>query len=365
MTWPIPAPGVVSNRAAGAFEIGMAAVYLARTGQHGQVDARSPYSTLAVYGRVIEMSATDLYLDQSRIADEMMVDTAQDWLYRHGNLWGVPQVQPSAAAGSVLVSANTAIVIPAGAALSVGGAQYTVSAATAIPGTSVLTELPIVAVTKGSAGDLATSTVLTFTNPIAGLVAQTAVADSNGITGGEDLESPDSWRGRIIKRIQNRGTGGSAADYVNWVQDVIPTAMVQVTCPGLNVVVIAVAIPVTGGIPRVPTVTELAELQAYITDLARKPLTAQVNVIAATLTPVPITLHEIPNTVAIQTGATSAILQFFNLVAVIGGGIAMSALDAAISAGSGETAHDRTAPAADIAGVTNVLLVPALPVTFD
>lgn len=377
MSWPLPQPAALALQYSTFLGGEVGRIYLAKTGKLATPDTTSPNSVLSVAGRKAAMAAFDLYLMQRRIADEMMPDTSQDWLYRHAAIWRVPQDQPLPATGNAQATAQasiaTPLVIPSGiTATAPGGALYATTSAVSIAAGATV-GIPVQAAVPGTAGDLAAGTVLTLVNPIAGLTQQVLVVDSNGVTNGQDLESTDSWRSRILARIRKRGSGGSVADYKQWMQEVLPGSLVGVSAPSAGYVTVAFAMPVmvsgaqTGW--RAPTTAEIAAATAYVTNPElRKPLTAQVSVIAATLLPVNVTLHMIPDTVAIRAAVQTALQLYFladgtigtvNQVSttVSGGGIEMSRLDNAISSGSGEFAHDRSLPTADLAGAVNTLPV--------
>ena len=105
------------------------------------------------------------------------------------------------------------------------------------------------------------------------------------------------------------------------------------------------------------TSTEISALTAYLSDPSRCPVCAVPVVIAATLLPVDFTLHLVTDTLARRAACIAALQQFFLQDGQIGGAIAVSRADAAISAGDGEWEHIRTAPAADV-----VCAATALPV---
>jgi uncharacterized phage protein gp47/JayE len=205
----------------------------------------------------------------------------------------------------------------------------------------------VIAAVAGSAGNLPSGTVLSFASAIAGVAAQTAVVNGNSLTDGQDLETIDSWRARILARIRQRGGGGSAGDYQQWASEVLQGAVTAcISSPGIVNVVLAVMLP---GVPaRAPTETELGVVTAYLQDAtARKPLGMTVLVTPATLVPVNLNLTMNPDTAAIEAGAATAAQAYFNAAATIGGTLHMSMLDAALSNASGETSHDRLAPAAN------------------
>jgi uncharacterized phage protein gp47/JayE len=355
--WPIPAPGDISNRAASVYEVEFARIYALRnpTAPAAVVDARSPNSTLAVHARIAELSVTDAWLYLASNAKELMPDTAWRWLSRHAAVWNVPRDQPTSAAGSVTVLGAPSLIVAAGEALSVSsGALYTTTAAGTLSNTGTGT-LAIAANLAGSAGNLAAGVVLEFVVPVEGLNPQTATVIGDGITDGQDLEPIEDWRQRILQRIRFRGAGGSAQDYTQWVGEVLQNAICQPVQLSLGNVNVFLAMSQGSGLPpRLPTDTEIEVVTAYLTDATkRKPLGMSVFVTAFTLVPVNVAIALTPNTVPVQAAATAALQLFFAGAPDMlpsGGGtwiLPMSNLDAALSNGSGETYHDRTAPSAD------------------
>ena len=362
-SWPIPTPDVIAARAAGVLEAEFAAVYAARNpgAPPAIVDARGPNSLLAIYARTNGLSLFGTYLYMARLAAELMPDTATVWLSRHGNIWGVPQDQASVSVGnSLAVSAVTTTLVPSGTELSAAGGVIVVTTApvTIDGGTSAV--LPLATVAAGAASAVAAGTVLQIVSPIAGLAAQTVTVDANGLTGGLDLESTASWRSRILQRIQQRGGGGNARDYAQWVREIIPGALVLASSPQLGEVTVAVALPGVGSTSpaTVPDSAVIATIQAYVSDpTQRKPLGMTATVIAATLVPVPVSVHLNPSTAAVQAAASAALQLYFNSDLTIGGTLYVSRLDGALSVGSGEYDHDRALPAADVTATVGELLV--------
>ncbi|MHB1305384.1 MAG: baseplate J/gp47 family protein [Acidiphilium sp.] len=333
MTWPVPAPGVIAARGAALFEQAIPGI-----------DARSDNTVATTLTRVAEMGATDLYFQQAYYAQQLMVDTATDWLPVHGAMWGVPQVQPSAAGGNVLVTGTPGATIPAGVEFGAASQAIYTSTAAVVLSSAGAGSLPVSANVAGSSGNLGAGATLTAVSPVADLAPQTGVVDANGITGGLDIESLDSWRARILQKIRTEPSGGNYDDYVEWAMQAIPGVAYAACPPGAcGGGVVSVVFAMAG--PTAPTAEEVAAVQAYIETL--RPVTASVTVYGATLNPVPVSLQVRPNTVDVEAAAQQALALFFAL-GTIGGTTYASALDAALATTDGETYHERLAPAADV-----------------
>ena len=361
MPWPIPQPGDVFNRAAGVFESELARIYLLKNPHASpsdvHVDARSPYSQAGIYSRVADLSTQELWFYQSRLAAELMVDTAIDWLPRHAAIWGVPQIQALPATGSAIFVSVSGVPVPAGLALSVpGGLTYVTTAAVTIAPASTAS-IPIACTTAGASGSLPAATALNVVNPLAGLTTQTATVAAGGLTG-EDAETIDQWRDRIKFAVRNRGAGGNGNDFDRWTREALPGAFPKSMSPGTGFVTVAFAMP-AGLTWRAPAAPEIAAVSLYLNDAQnRKPLGSPViTVAAATLQPVNFSLHLNLDTAANRAAAINVLTLQILSDATIGGTLFMSRIDAALQNASGEFSHERAAPAADVTAAATTLSV--------
>ena len=356
MTAAIPTPNEIFARAAAAYEAEYARVYNLRNpgAPPAVVDARSPTSLIGIDARVLSLATFDAWTEVSRLALELMPDTARDWLSRHAATWGVPRLAAVAAVGNVVFSGVPATAIPSGLALaSPLGATYATTASATIGGGGTVS-VPVAADVAGAAGSLPSGTVMRVVVPLGGLTAQRATVDAGGLSG-QDEEDLDAWRGRILARIRRRGVAGNAGDYQEWAREALPGCQPLAFAPAgvAGVVNILFAMP-DGQSWRTPTSPEIATVSAYVNDAtARKPLgTPVVDVAGATVQPVAVTLHLNPDTSAGRAAALSALTELFEIDSAVaapdGGLFFASRLDAAVSNASGEYSHERSAPAGDV-----------------
>jgi len=138
---------------------------------------------------------------------------------------------------------------------------------------------------SGAIGDLTALDVLQFVSPFTN-VDREAVVNTPTVNG-EDAESEDVYRQRVIDRFRLRPQGGAGVDYVIWgtevagIVDILP--YVNTTDPGAVDVFVESTNPPDG----IPTAGELQAVKDSIeldeNGLAtRRPLTAFVNVLAIT-----------------------------------------------------------------------------------
>jgi uncharacterized phage protein gp47/JayE len=106
-------------------------------------------------------------------------------------------------------------------------------------------------------------------SPISGI--DDVIRVDEDITGGIDIEDDETYRARILQRIQSIPAGGSSSDYVRWALEV--SGVDRAWCypiedgPGTVVTVITAI-----GDDPVPSTQLLADVQANISD--KKPVTA-------------------------------------------------------------------------------------------
>jgi uncharacterized phage protein gp47/JayE len=214
-----------------------------------------------------------LYLDY--IAQQVMPDTATDWLPRYADIWltnyGGGQKPATLASGTVTATGQAGIIIPIGALL-------------AGP-----TPVPVAATTAGALWNLDAGTILTWSPAIAGINGAATIVS---LAGGADQETTDQLRARLLQRIRQPPMGGDADDYVAWALSV-PGVTRAWTSPlemGAGTVTVRFMMDSlrasTGGFP-LPT--DVATVQTFLN--TKRPVTAiDVFVVAPIPEPISFTL---------------------------------------------------------------------------
>jgi uncharacterized phage protein gp47/JayE len=159
------------------------------------------------------------------LARQLMPDLAETiWLGRHGNIWlvnsdgstGRKAATPSS--GTVTFTGTPGVLVPVGTQLvSPDGSTFyqTVEPATLVD-TSLgqpPVEVAIRAINPGAAGNQPVGTRLTLTTPAAGIDGDAIVVD---LRGGNEVETDDQLRARVLARIRQPPMGGCAYDYEHW-----------------------------------------------------------------------------------------------------------------------------------------------------
>jgi len=247
------------------------------------------------------------------IDKQVFASTADsDSLDLHGAEYGLSRRPAVPASGNIVVTTNAALTVAAGAQFQrldglLIAAQQTVS----IAGSGTLS-VAVEAATGGQNTTTLAGTELTIVSGVTGAGASTATVavDSNGLTGGADIE-PDgvpyttdlsTFRGRILFRKRNPPFGGCPADYVQWCTNVIGVTRVFVE-PLWNGPGTVRVFPLmddlyapAGGVPQAADIDRVADYLAAV-----QPSDALVTVQAPNPVTVNLTVRGLaPNTTTVQ-----------------------------------------------------------------
>lgn len=319
-------------------------------------DARLRRSVLNVLARVLSGQTHGLYGYQQYIARQAIVDTADtESLALWGLVWGIARKAASKATGSATFSGTDGAIVPAGTQIQRSdGETYETTASGTVAGGAVS-----VAIRAASAGDSANAdaaTQVSFATPISGIQSSGTI-DGAGVTGGADTEDDDSFRGRILDRIQQPPHGGAGNDYVRWALEVpgVTRAWVYAQELGRGTVTVRFMMDETYD-DGIPLEADVDTVQAYID--ARRPVTAEVYVVAPIADPVDITVTYLSPDDAETRAAVSAELDdMFFRVGKPGGTAHLSKIWEAVSVASGEDSHEITAPVANHVSSTGYIPV--------
>jgi uncharacterized phage protein gp47/JayE len=309
-------------------------------------DARTRRSVLDVLARAEAGAVHGLYGYLAWLALQAMPDTAEiEHLDRWSRIWGVARKTATQAAGPVAFAGTDGVTVPAGTTLRRSdGAEYaTLADATIAAGAA---SAAVEAAVAGAAGNTDAGVKLSLVTPIAGVQNQATVA-AGGISAGEDVESDDRLRDRLLERIRKPPQGGAAHDYVAWTLEVAGATRAWVYPEQLGagtVEVLFVMDDKPGTI--IPDAGEVADVQAHID--ARRPVTAAVTVAPPTAVPLNLTIRLVPASQAVKDAVAAAIADLLRREAEPGGTILHSHLEEAVSLAAGETDSDVQIPAGNV-----------------
>lgn len=214
------------------------------------------------------------------------------------------------------------------------------------------------AVLAGIEGNTDAGVVLTLATPITGIDSEATVV-SPGIKDGQDLESVDSLRGRLLDRLQDPPQGGSNADYVAFTKIAVANTRevwVGAAEPVPGEVTIRFIVEPPDGDPAnaIPSAADRTAVQEFIGGTAAENFedaAAPVPTIGDRIHVPPITAKEIaititnltPDTTEIRTAVEDALkAMLLQRGRADGQTLALSLFYGAIDAVPGEDSHEIT-----------------------
>ncbi len=308
-------------------------------------DARLRRSNLNVLARVHAAAAHGLYGYLDWAARQVIPDTADaEELARWATVWGVQRRLAAPAIGSVTLTGVNGSVIAAGTSLMRSdGAEYTVDAEATIAGGQAV--VAVTAVEAGQAGNAVAASVLSLITPVIGVNAA-AVVGAGGLTNGADIEGDAALRARLLARIQAPPHGGAAYDYVAWALEVPGVTRAWVYAQELGIGTVTVRFVRDDDASLIPDAGEVAAVQAYID--ARRPVTADVSVVAPIADALAYTIHLSPDTAPVRAAVEAELRDLHRREAIPAGTLLLSHMREAVSLAAGETDNVMTVPAANV-----------------
>lgn len=307
-------------------------------------DGQLRHSLLDVLARTHGGALAGVYGYIDWLARQLMPDTAEaEHLERWASIWGVRRKAAVPARAVVLALGTDGAVIAQGtAALRIDGAEYrVVTAATIVAGEALVS---LEASAAGPDFDLSVGDVLTLANAVVGVTASLAVDSVSN--GGVAEEDDAALLARLLARIRLQPQGGAAHDYVAWAlaQPGVTRAWAWPGWMGLGTV--GLSFVIDGREDILPTVPEVAAVQAAL-DLLR-PVTAQLHVFAPTAFPINVVLRVAPDTPEVRAAISAELDDFFARDAEPGGTIYLSRIREAISLAAGEFSHVLELPDSEV-----------------
>jgi uncharacterized phage protein gp47/JayE len=308
-------------------------------------------SFVTVLARVIAGAAHMLHGHLEWLSRQIFPDQSEaEFLVRQAGLYGVTRTAPTYAAGQVRFTGVNTTVIPAGTVLRRSdGVEYTTNTDCTISG-GIAIEM-ITAVVPGSYGNLIEGMILSFETPISG--ANAAVTVDPDPADGNDEETIEALRVRLLERMAEPAHGGTLADYVAWAKEVAGVTRAWPVANGLGPGTVLVRFVRDGDASPIPDVGEVAQVQSYLASKA--PAHATVTAFAPSLAPINVTLSVVPNTVAVQNAVAAQLVDYLTRNAEPGKTILRSGLTTAIGTSPGVTDFSLVSPAANVTNGANEL----------
>lgn len=248
------------------------------------INVNDKNSDFVIRGNVFSGILSGAYGDQRKIYNDTFFNSARpEALALHGQDLG-KAAQPATPAASTKVrlsGTNGTIVNPGDVTFVYLPTNVLYSNTTGGTVASGILDVEVTCEVNGQVGNIAAPDTLQVVSPPAGI--QTTAQLVNDMTDGADAESTDSYRARLLSRLQSPPAGGNETDYPQFAFDADPTvrsAFIRRFGRGLGTVDVYITTgttdidtAVTQGLPvlRIPSPTVLANVQAYYN--AHVPLT--------------------------------------------------------------------------------------------
>lgn len=313
----------------------------------------------AVYGAACHL----LYGFINWVKDQLFISSADaEFLDRHGAEYGIYKSAGAKATGNLNMTGTAGTSIPAGSELQTAdGLQYRTDVLAAI-GAGGTESVAITAKEVGNDYNQTSGTILTFVAPIDN-VTSTCSVDANGLTGGDDEESDEEYRSRLLLRKRYPPHGGIEIDYVRWALE-YPGVTRGWTVPqyqGPGTIGLVVVLDDEADI--FPDDTIRTALRNYIISHT-DPVLGRVVGIPVTAEPgffvidggpytMNFNIELYPNTGAVQTAIQSNLEDMIKERGGPGNTITISQMYEAITTASGEIRTRITFPTTDVAAATN------------
>jgi uncharacterized phage protein gp47/JayE len=287
---------------------------------------------------------------------QLIPDTADDeYLLRWATIWGVERKEAVFAEINIEVTGTTGGTLTAGTIYQRSdGFQYTVDADVVVPASGTEQAL-IIASEAGEDGNIDDGSIVSLLAPIAGIETD-ATVDSTSVEG-EAQETIDELRERLIERIQEPPSGGTASDYIQYAKEVAGVTRAWVLPGHLGEGTVGLTFVEDNESPIIPSAAKVQEVQDHVDPI--KPITADLYVFAPNETQMSPTIKLDPNTAEVQAAVETELEDMLAREAQIrdayesvgvqyDGIIQLSKINEAISIADGEDDHLLVSPTSDV-----------------
>lgn len=292
------------------------------------------------------------------LSEQFIYDTATiEYLKRWAAIWGF-QIKPATYAEfNVIITGTNGVSIPQNTIYkrTEDSAEYYVDAEVTIVGGTATAKL--ISSVAGAEYNNDIATIVSLESPISG-VDSDATVDSI-VVEGEDEEDVEDFRERFLTFIRERPSGGAVHDYIAWAKEVPGITRAWVAPQDLGPGTVTVAVVDDDSDPISVSPAKIQEVEDYIEDPTRKPVTAALTVITPTLSPLDLTIAIKPNNASVQAAVEAELKDLIfrdgavkgtwkSSTEVYDGKILLSRINEAISIADGEEDHNLVSPVADV-----------------
>jgi len=313
-------------------------------------------SFLGVIAKALSGASHTLHGHIAWAVDQLFPDVADaDYLVRWATIWGINRNEATYARLNITITGTTGGVVPIGTVFQrTDGTLYETEAEVTAPAAGTIAAV-IVAQEPGTGPNLSNGSIVSMTSPIAG-VESDATVDSTA-TEGEDQETVEDLRVRLLERIQSPPSGGKVSDYIAFAKTVTGVTRVWVLPGYLGEGTVGLTFVEDNEVPIIPDNAKVLEVQTAVDML--KPITADLYVFAPNDFPMNPTIKLKPNTLAVQQAVQTELEDLIyreaqvvgaweSITSTYSGTISLSKINEAISIAQGETDHILVSPTSDV-----------------
>ena len=317
-------------------------------------------SFLDILSRALGGASHTLHGNIDFAQNQLFPDSADDeFLLRWAAIFGIARNPATFANLNITITGVASTVVPIGTIFQrTDGVQYQTDAEVIIGGGGSIAAT-VTALVAGADGNIADGSQISLVTPIAG-VDSNATVDST-VTEGDDEETIENLRTRLIERIQQPPAGGTVTDYIAFAKTVTGVTRVWVLPNFLGQGTVGLTFVEDNESPIIPDGAKVQEVQDAVTEL--KPVTADLITFAPNGFSLAPTIQLKPNTTAVQNAVTAELEDLIAREAQVRdavdplqvaggvqytGKIKLSQINEAISIAAGETDHVLVTPTADV-----------------
>lgn len=299
------------------------------------------------------------------ISKQIFPDQAElEYLEQWASIYGVERLSATFTNMSIDLVFTGAAVIPAGTTFKRSdGEIYSLdNEVNALSAGNI--SASVTAENYGSATNTDNGEIISLESPLANLDTDSIITATN--VEGEDSETDESLRLRVVARIQAPPSGGTASDYINEMLAIAGVTRAWVLPGGLGEGTVLCYFTQDNDLDIIPDTAEIAVVQLAIDEF--KPVTAEATVVAPVAKTLDLDIAISPNTQAVRDAVTGEIQDLIfrdsqvagtyeGVGSTFDGIILLSKIDEAISIAAGEDDHNILSPTVDVTPALGELVI--------
>lgn len=358
MPWPIPTAKTIAERQAAGVE---AEVTRTRPETDPLGLSRAVRSVKGVIAQILRVVALEIHQVHDHLTWSVRMwfpDTATgEFIARHADIRGVKARPATLALGQITIEGTPGAVLPAELEFADAVGTVVIGTTGAVLDAAGFATIPVIARDPGPAGNIEAGIRLAAVLPNPA-IARVTIAGT-GLKGGSDEAGELELQVATLDRIRQPPHGGAGFDYPTWLKEQFDVRAVKVAPNWIGRGSVGVIVAMTDGDDaRSPTPDEIEAMLVHLgrpsTNEGVRPVTAHVVMVAAIMVAIPITVRLRPDSADARLAVEAAWSRFVRTIgdaddtrntSPIGALIERSRISEAISAASGEYAHDLVEPA--------------------